>query len=60
MSLARLVIAGLIAALAVLPAAYADEHKTYSAELEGFDYPMRFIGSSSRHRAPTSPWPIWT
>jgi pimeloyl-ACP methyl ester carboxylesterase len=39
MSLARLVIAGLIAALAVLPAAYADEHKTYSAELEGFDYP---------------------
>jgi hypothetical protein len=23
----------------VLPAAYADEHKTYSAELEGFDYP---------------------
>jgi len=39
MSSARLVIASLIGALAVLPAAYADEHKTYGAQLEGFDYP---------------------
>ena len=41
MSSARFVIAGLIGALAVLPAAYADEHehKTYGPQLEGFDYP---------------------
>ena len=36
---ARLVIAGAIGVLAVLPAAYADDHKSYGAELEGFDYP---------------------
>jgi pimeloyl-ACP methyl ester carboxylesterase len=41
MSSARLVIAGLIGALAVLPVAYANEHehKTYGSQLEGFDYP---------------------
>jgi pimeloyl-ACP methyl ester carboxylesterase len=39
MSSARLVIAGLIGALTMLPAAYADEHKSYGAQLEGFDYP---------------------
>lgn len=36
---ARLVIAGLIGALAALPAAYASEHKRYGPELEGFNYP---------------------
>ena len=35
----RLVVAGLVGALAMLPGAYANEHKTYGAELEGFDYP---------------------
>src|SRR6202140_3144454 len=39
MSSARLVTGGLIGALTMLPAAYADEHKSYGAQLEGFDYP---------------------
>ena len=35
----RLVVVGLIGAIAILPDAYAEEHKKYGAELEGFDYP---------------------
>ena len=35
----RLVVVGLIGAIAILPGAYAEEHKNYGAELEGFDYP---------------------
>ena len=32
-------VVGLIGATAILPGAYAEEHKKYGAELEGFDYP---------------------
>jgi hypothetical protein len=35
----RFVFVGLIGAIAILPGAYAEEHKNYGAELEGFDYP---------------------
>jgi pimeloyl-ACP methyl ester carboxylesterase len=35
----RFVVVGLIGAIAILPGAYAEEHKNYGAELEGFDYP---------------------
>src|ERR1700730_14624425 len=35
----RFVVVGLIGAMAILPSAYAEEHKKYGADLEGFDYP---------------------
>jgi hypothetical protein len=35
----RFVVVGLIGAIAILPSAYAEEHKKYGADLEGFDYP---------------------
>jgi pimeloyl-ACP methyl ester carboxylesterase len=35
----RILVMGLIGAIAILPPTYADEHKKYGPELEGFDYP---------------------
>ena len=35
----RFVVVAIIGAMTILPSAYAEEHKKYGADLEGFDYP---------------------
>ena len=46
----RFVFVGLIGAIAILPGAYAEEHKNYGAELEASITRMRSIVSSSPRR----------